>query len=194
MKRTEMPPSTTPMRACGKRWDTEAEALNSKRAQDPTMVVLGCWCEGFHVRKRRAVTVAGMAAAVHDTGPDTKTRAAVYARDGHQCVCCGESVIGRPHSCGHIVRRSQGGPSTFTNLLTFLGLGNGLLPDDQDHHHRIDSRIDPADEAAGYTARSWQDRASVRVLYVTEWGSQEWWQLLADGTREPCEASRRVAA
>jgi hypothetical protein len=52
------------MRKCGKRYGTEDEALRSKRAQDPTMVVLPCWCEGFHVRKRRAITVAGMAATV----------------------------------------------------------------------------------------------------------------------------------
>lgn len=74
------------MRKCGRRYGTEDEALRSKRAQDPTMVVLPCWCEGFHVRKRRAVTVAGMAAAVAKPTPyrDTippRVRRLVDARD-----------------------------------------------------------------------------------------------------------------
>ena len=97
----------TEMRKCGKRYTTEEEALRSKRAQDPTMVVLGCWCEGWHVRKRRAATVAGMAATVSKPTPykDTiplKVRRLVDARDSvdgvRLCVCCGKpGAIHRHH-------------------------------------------------------------------------------------------------
>ena len=97
----------TEMRRCGKRYGTEDEALRSKRAQDPTMVVLGCWCEGFHVRKRRAVTVASMAAAVSKPAPhkDTippKVRRLVDTRDSvngvRLCVLCGHpGAIHRHH-------------------------------------------------------------------------------------------------
>lgn len=104
-----------------------------------------------------------------DTGPSRKVRSLVYARDGHACVCCGQSVIGRPHSIGHRIRRSQGGTNEMPNLLTFLGLGNGLFPGD--HHFRIDSRQDPHDHAKGYQLESWQDPAAEGVMYSSPDGS-----------------------
>ena len=104
------------------------------------------------------------------TGPDRRTRQAVYKRDGYACVCCGTPVEGRPHSVGHRKRRSQGGGNQMSNLLTFLGLGvNPLDPDD--HHARIDSRKDPHDEAKGYTVRSHKDPAQVSVMVFSEGGS-----------------------
>jgi hypothetical protein len=100
-----------------------------------------------------------------DTGPSKAVRAAVLARDGFQCVCCGRSVIGQVYSLQHRKRRSQGGGSLASNLITVLGDGTTGC------HQRIDSRIDPADEAQGYTVRSWDDPALIPVVFHSEHGS-----------------------
>jgi 5-methylcytosine-specific restriction endonuclease McrA len=104
-------------------------------------------------------------AARRDTGPSRKVRALVLARDGYACVCCGQSVIGRPYSLQHRKRRSQGGGNSASNLVTVLGTGTTLC------HERIDSRRDPHDEARGYTVRSWQDPALIPVMIFSEGGS-----------------------
>jgi hypothetical protein len=96
---------------------------------------------------------------------NARTRRAVYERDGWACVCCGVSVIGRVHSLQHRKRRSQGGDNSPENLLTVLGDGT------RGCHARIDSRIDPHDEAAGYTVRSFEDPALVPVMVASEHGS-----------------------
>jgi hypothetical protein len=101
-------------------------------------------------------------------------RQLVYQRDDWRCVCCGESVIGRPHSLGHRLRRSQGGRHVPGNLLTFLGLGNGLTGKD-DHHYRIDQRSDPHDEARGFTVRSNEDPALVPVMVHGDQGGALAW-------------------
>jgi len=89
----------------------------------------------------------------------------VLERDGYACVCCGQSVIGQRYSLGHRLRASQGGRAVPSNLLTFLGWGG------EGHHGRIDSRRDPADEAKGFTVRSWQNPADVPVMVFSEHGS-----------------------
>ncbi|HMG63755.1 MAG TPA: hypothetical protein VK599_12465 [Streptosporangiaceae bacterium] len=124
-----------------------------------------------------------------DTGPSAKVRLQVYERDGYTCACgCGVSVIGKPRSVGHRKRRSQGGTNEMPNLLTFLGWGNGITGD-EDHHYRIDRRVNPDDEARGLTVRSHLDPALVPVLTRREDGTllPEW--LTADGKRtvEPPE-------
>lgn len=105
---------------------------------------------------------------VTDTGPDRATREATYKRDGHACVCCGVSILDKPHSVGHRKRRSQGGSNDPSNLITLLGLGDGRL--DDDHHKRIDSRSDRHDAARGLTVRSDQDPALVPVMIHGEQG------------------------
>lgn len=100
-----------------------------------------------------------------DTGPDRRTRALVLERDHYRCVCCGVSVIGRRYSLQHRKRRSQGGGNDPSNLITVLGDGTSGC------HARIDSRIDPHDEARGYTVRSWQDPALTGVMVFSEDGS-----------------------
>ena len=100
-------------------------------------------------------------AAARDTGPSPKVRALVLERDGYACVCCGQSVIGQEYSLQHRQRRSQGGGNTPPNLVTVLGSGS------RGHHWRIDSRRDPADEAKGYTVRSWDDPALVPVTVMS---------------------------
>lgn len=123
-----------------------------------------------------------------DTGPDDLTRETVYIRDGWCCTCCGQSVIGRPHSVGHRMRRSQGGSNETSNLLTFLGDGTGRF--DDDHHRRIDMRRDPRDEERGLTVRSWLDPAEIPVLVTTPDGTQALMFLTDDGeyTTEPPKA------
>jgi hypothetical protein len=122
-----------------------------------------------------------------DTGPDRATRALVLERDGYRCVCpCAQSVIGQRYSLQHRKRRSQGGTSDATNLITVLGDGT------QGCHARIDSRIDPADEARGYTCRSYQDPALVPVMVFEASGSGVTVWLTADGrysTEAPAGAS-----
>ena len=100
-----------------------------------------------------------------NSGPAPRVRALVLERDGYACVCCGLSVIGQRYSLAHRLRASQGGKPVPSNLLTFLGWGGEL------HHGRIDNRTDPADEAKGYTVRSWQDPAQIPVMLFSEGGS-----------------------
>ena len=120
-----------------------------------------------------------------DTGPDKATRLLVLERDSYACVCCGVSVEGRLYSLQHRKRRSQGGTNDATNLVTVLGDGT------QGCHARIDSRIDPADEARGYTCRSYQDPALVPVMVFEASASGITVWLTADGqysTEPPSEA------
>jgi hypothetical protein len=161
----------TEMKRCGRRYPTELDARCSKRGLAPGSVVEECWvpgCGGWHVRSEKTAARHPLPQG-SDTGPDAKTRALVYARDSFACVCCGRSIIGRPHSLGHRLRRSQGGTLCPANLLTFLGWGNGLTEDD--HHFRIDRRYDPEDEAKGFTVRSRQDPHLVSVMVFSPGGS-----------------------
>lgn len=114
------------------------------------------------------------------TGPDAKTRRAVYDRDGWLCVCCGRSIIGQLHSVGLRKRRSQGGGLDMPNLLTFLGLGTNPS-DPQDHRARIDSGYDPADEAKGYRVHGYDDPALIPVIVVSGAGSWTTLWPTADG-------------
>ncbi len=76
--------------------------------------------------------------------PDAATRRLVLARDGWRCVCCGVSVIGKPYSLQPRKSMSQGGDNSPSNLITVLGRSGQLCCG------RIESRRDPADEAAGF--------------------------------------------
>jgi hypothetical protein len=89
----------------------------------------------------------------------------VLERDGYACVCCGQSVIGQRYSLGHRKRASQGGTAVPSNLITLLGLGG------EAHHGRVDSRRGYADEAKGYTVRSWQDPRQIPVMVFSGGGS-----------------------
>jgi len=135
------------------------EAMRSKAMQAPGAVIEeGCRvCRLVHVRQAPAPPDPD-----RNSGPSATVRALVLARDGRSCVCCGLSVIGRPHSLGHRLRASQQGKPTPSNLITLLGLGVNPF-DADDHHARVDSRRDPSDEARGYTVRSWRDPLLVPV-------------------------------
>lgn len=111
-----------------------------------------------------------------DTGPSRLVRSVVLERDGYACVCCGRSVIGQVYSLQHRKRRSQGGTNALSNLVTVLGDGS------RGCHARIDSRIDPHDEAKGYTVRSHDDPAQVPVMYFSEHGSGVTAWLCDDGS------------
>lgn len=180
----------TGLRPCGKRYATEDEALRSKRGLTGDYLAGGCpyGCGGWHLTAKRDIEKAyektRKAAARSDTGPDAATREAVYTRDGRMCVCCGTPIDGRPHSVGHRKRRSQGGKHVMPNLLTFLGLGSNPL-DPDDHHARIDSRVDPHDEAKGYTVRRKDDPALIGVMYASEHGSGIVMWLHDDGSLSP---------
>ena len=121
-----------------------------------------------------------------DTGPSPAVRKLVLERDGYACVCCGRSVIGQPYSLQHRKRRSQGGDNSASNLVTVLGTGTTAC------HERIDSRRDPADEAKGYTCRSWQEPAEIPVMVFSPGGSGMTVWLSADG-RYLTEAPEAVA-
>jgi hypothetical protein len=95
---------------------------------------------------------------VRSIGPDQQTRGLVLERDGYSCVCCGRSIMGQEYSIQHRKRRSQGGTSSPSNLITLLGSGITRC------HGRIDSRIDPHDEAKGYTVRGAYDPAQIPVM------------------------------
>jgi hypothetical protein len=152
------------MRKCGRRYGSEGEALTSKRGLTGQYGAVPCVCEGWHLRPVIAPRAAERKAPA-DTGPDARTRALVLGRDGYACVCCGISILGKHYSLQHRQRRSQGGDNSPVNLLTVLGDGTTGC------HARIDSRIDPHDEAKGYTVRSFDDPAAIPVMYFSENGS-----------------------
>jgi hypothetical protein len=110
-----------------------------------------------------------------DTGPSAKVRHLVLERDGFACVCCGWPTLGQVYSLQHRKRRSQGGDNSPPNLVTVLGDGTTGC------HQRIDSRIDPEDEARGYTVRSWQNPADVPVMIFSKWGGEVMKYLTEDG-------------
>jgi hypothetical protein len=115
--------------------------------------------QGTSAATRRSVSSSG------NSGPTAAVRKLVLERDGYACFCCGKSIIGQRYSLGHRLRASQGGKPVPSNLLTFLGWGGEL------HHGRIDSRRDPADEAKGYTVRSWDNPLLIPVMVFSEGGS-----------------------
>jgi hypothetical protein len=121
---------------------------------------------GTGIARRSPLTAVPRALpAPRYTGPSRKVRLLVLERDGYACVCCGTSIIGRPYSLQHRKRRSQGGDNSPSNLITVLGTGTTGC------HERIDSRRDPADEAKGYTVRSFGNPLLVPVMLAGEHGS-----------------------
>jgi hypothetical protein len=167
-----------PKRRCNRRYATRYKAEHSKLylagGQEAVPCVFGC--EGYHLEATPKSAPRVKAAAPKDTGPDRATRATVLSRDGFACCCCGQTVIGQRYSLQHRKRRSQGGGNSPANLLTVLGDGTSGC------HARIDSRIDPEDEAKGYTVRSFDDPAAVAVMYFSEGGSGFTAWLAEDGS------------
>lgn len=117
----------------------------------------------------------GKPTAKRNSRPTPRVRKMVLKRDGYMCVCCGRSIEGQRYSLAHRLRASQGGKAVPSNLLTFLGWGG------QEHHGRIDSRVDPEDEARGYTVRSGTDPAGVAVMVFSESGSGASMYATSDG-------------
>lgn len=150
MRRSAMPPRKTPM-ARTAALDVTARLASASRT----------------ARYRKAP---------RDTGPSRAVRALVLERDGYACVCCGTSIIGRPYSLQHRLRRSHGGGNSPANLITVLGTGTTGC------HERIDSRRDPSDEAKGYTVRSWDDPLLIPVMIFSPHGSGITMWLTDDGT------------
>jgi hypothetical protein len=159
MKRTPMKPRSAPM--------VRNKTLISGAVQ-------GGISGGGKVPQMRPEAVARRRA--RDTGPDARTRELVLERDGYACVCCGRSIIGQQYSIQHRKRRSQGGTNSPSNLITLLGTGITRC------HGRIDSRIDPHDEAKGYTVRGGFDPAQIPVKLFSRHGSGITAWLAADGT------------
>ena len=136
---------------------TAAAAMRSKAAQVPGATIdENCRCGLVHVDPPAAPLDPN-----RNSGPSAAVRALVLARDGHACVCCGVSIMGRRYSLGHRLRASQGGKPVPSNLIVLLGLGG------ESCHGRIDSRLDRSDEAKGYSLRSWQDPLLVPVTVVS---------------------------
>lgn len=136
------------------------EALRSAGAYQP-------WTTFARPRPGGARETGNPAPKQRDTGPDRRTRAAVLIRDGYMCAdgCgpCGPGIA--PYSIQHRKRRSQGGTSAMSNLILVAGTGTAGC------HLRIDSRIDPQDEARGYTVRSFDDPRLIPVMYFERDGS-----------------------
>jgi hypothetical protein len=125
-------------------------------------------------------------AARKDTGPSPKVRRLVLDRDGYACVRCGQPVTGRPYSLQHRKRRSQGGGNSPSNLVVLCGTGTTGC------HEQVDSRRDEADEARGYSVRSWDEPGLIPVMVFSQHGSgfTAW---LADDGRYVFEAPAGAA-
>jgi hypothetical protein len=98
---------------------TAEQAARSKAAQVPGATIdENCRCGMVHVN-----APAEPLDPNRNSGPSPAVRALVLARDGHCCVCCGVSVIGRRYSLAHRLRAGQGGKPVPSNLVTLAGLG-----------------------------------------------------------------------
>jgi len=158
-----------------KGYATVAAAMRSKAAQQPgAWLDEKCPCRMIHVRQAGEKAGPGLQASGRSEIPDA-VRALVLARDGRACFCCGTSIAGERYSLGHRQRASQGGRAVPSNLITLLGWGGEMC------HGRIDNRADPADEAKGYTVRSWADPALVPVMLFSPGGSGAMVWLTDDG-------------
>jgi 5-methylcytosine-specific restriction endonuclease McrA len=153
----------TPMRPCGRRFGSEAEALASKRGQSGSYQAAQCRdsrCGGVHLIRIRA-TAGVTAKPPADTGPDRKTRAAVLIRDGYACVRCGQPCgpgIGS-YSLQHRVARGVGGGNGMSNLILLCGSATTGCHAVAEARHRDDN-------AAGWWLESWQDPRAEGVLYA----------------------------
>lgn len=104
-------------------------------------------------------------------------------RDRWACVCCGRPVKRQPYSLMPRKPFSLGGDCSPCNLLTVLDVCRA----------RIESEMDPHDEAKGYTVWPHYDPALISVMYfegpdgsgVTKW-------LRPDGSLSD-KAPRRAA-
>jgi len=109
------------------------------------------------------------------SGPDAKTRAAVYAREGMQCAACGVALgDGAWKSIQHRVRRQVGGHG-LANLV--LLCGSATSPG---CHRKAEDRTDEM-HAAGFWLRADEDPAQVPIMLAGRDGGMTVW-LLADGT------------
>jgi hypothetical protein len=140
---------------------TAGQAMRSKAAQVPGATIdENCRCGMIHVN-----APAEPLDPNRNSGPSAAVRALCLARDGHCCVCCGVSVIGRRYSLAHRLRAGQGGKPVPSNLVTLAGLGGELC------HGRVDFRRDPSDAAKGYSLRSYQNPLLVPVTVFSPHGS-----------------------
>jgi hypothetical protein len=162
------------LRACGKPYETEADARSSKRASAGTAEVVPCSLGHFHLRSVK-VKAAPARKAVRDTGPDALTRAVIYNRDGNCCAACGKAVpAGSWRSIQHRVARAHGGTNETSNLV--LLCGSATSPG----CHRVCEDRKKHMQAQGFYLESWQDpRAEPIMLHGEDGGVTVW--LTDDG-------------
>jgi len=160
------------MRRCGRRWQTEEEALRSKRGLTGLYEPVRCrsGCGGVHLKKRQPQK---------DTGPSRKVRALVLERDGWSCVSC-DKPVGLPGtwwSLQHRLARGVGGDNSPSNLIALCGSATS-----PGCHRRCEDR-DEEMRHRGYWLRSDDDPpALVPVMYFSPHGSGFTAWLCDDGS------------
>ena len=157
----------SPLRLCGKRFETQETALASSRAAAPGATAEECpdkRCGAWHVRQPKAPGKLGRKPRSRSTDPSPALRALVLGRDRHSCVRCGKGITGRPYSLHHRKRRSQGGRNAPGNLLTLCGSGTTGC------HGWVHANIAES-QASGWLLLSTQHPGAESVLYVSEHGS-----------------------
>lgn len=105
-----------------------------------------------------------------DTGPSTKLRTLVEARDGNRCVKCGKPTPRDEDSLHHRLPRGRGGGNTAENLILLCGTGvtgdHGWVEQHRAASYRlgylVESGLDPADKPVAVAGVGW--------MYPTEDG------------------------
>jgi len=148
----------TPMRACGRQFGSEEEALRSKRGLTGQYEAKECPCGWWHLERKTTV---------RDTGPETSVRAIVLERDGHACVSCGRPVgrAGQWWSIQHRVARGTGGGNELSNLIALCGSATS-----PGCHRRCEDREQEMHDR-GYWLRSGENPRLVGVQYFSPGGS-----------------------
>jgi 5-methylcytosine-specific restriction endonuclease McrA len=151
-----------------KPYPTAEAALDSKRGRAGGAEAYECpgapECGPIHLRPARRPTPARRPA--RDTGPTAAVRATVLARDGWSCARCGVSILSRPYSLQHRLRRSHGGGSLPSNLVVLCGTAT------TDCHRAVDNYKDPDDgpDGKGYRVDSAGDPRLIPVMYFSPGG------------------------
>lgn len=114
----------------------------------------------------------GRHAAPRATGPSLLTRFIVRNRDRWACVDCGQRVKGQSYSLMPRKPLGDGGDWSLPNLLTVLDVCRA----------RIESGMDPHDEAKGYSVWPHYDPALISVMYFEESGAGVTKWLRANGS------------
>jgi 5-methylcytosine-specific restriction endonuclease McrA len=125
------------------------------------------------------------------TGPTTKMRNAVLARDDYTCQRCARDIRNCPYSLQHRLPRGRGGKNTMANLVTMCGSATtpGMCHDHVENRERAQARIDGWLVPSDINPEEWPVRRFGHEEYQMP-GETGW----TPAERHPLQAEMELAA